>query len=188
MGKRRVIAIGTSTGGPKALNDVIPRLPKGLPAPIVIVQHMPAGFTKALAERLDSVSQISVREAVAGDMLQEGVALVAPGNFHMTVERGGRISLNQEAPVHNVRPAVDVLMKSMVDVFGADILGVVLTGMGSDGAEGAAAIKRAGGRVIAQDEATSVVYGMPRTVVDAGSADIVAPITRVAEEIVRFLH
>lgn len=186
-GRQRVVAIGTSTGGPKALNEVIPRLPKNLGVPVLIVQHMPAGFTRALAQRLNDLSQITVREAAAGDVLQPGVALVAPGDYHMTVVVGGRIVLNQDAPVHNVRPAVDVLLESVVKVYGRDTVGVVLTGMGNDGAQGALAIKRTGGRVIVQDEATSVVYGMPRSVVDAGAADMVVPLSRVADEIVKAL-
>ncbi|MDE3075575.1 MAG: chemotaxis response regulator protein-glutamate methylesterase [Chloroflexota bacterium] len=185
-GRHHVVAIGTSTGGPKALNDVLPRLPRNLPAPVLVVQHMPPGFTRALAQRLNDLSQIAVREAAAGDQLEPGVALVAPGDFHMTVS-SGRIALNQDPPVHNVRPAVDVLLSSLAKTYGRETVGVVLTGMGTDGAEGALAIKRMGGRVIAQDEATSVVYGMPRSVVDAGAADVVAPLGRVADEIVKAL-
>ncbi|MGH2470172.1 MAG: protein-glutamate methylesterase/protein-glutamine glutaminase, partial [Chloroflexota bacterium] len=187
VGHQHVVAIGTSTGGPKALNEVIPRLPANLPAAVLVVQHMPAGFTRALAQRLNDISPMAVREAVAGDALQPGVVLVAPGDFHMAVLPGGRIGLNQSAPVHNVRPAVDVLFASIAQVCGRDGVGVVLTGMGSDGAEGATAIKRSGGRVIAQDEATSVVFGMPRAVVEAHASDVVAPLPRVADEIVRAL-
>jgi len=187
IGHSRVVAIGTSTGGPKALNEVIPRLPANLPAAVLVVQHMPAGFTRALAQRLNDLSPMAVREAAAGDALQSGVVLVAPGDFHMAVLPGGRIGLNQEAPVHNVRPAVDVLFASIARVYGRDGVGVVLTGMGSDGADGATAIKRSGGHVIAQDEATSVVFGMPRAVVEARASDVVAPLPRVADEIVRAL-
>ncbi|MHB8621025.1 MAG: protein-glutamate methylesterase/protein-glutamine glutaminase [Chloroflexota bacterium] len=181
----RVVAIGASTGGPKALNELLPRLPGGLPAPVLVVQHMPAGFTRAMAERLDSLSALDVREAADGDLLENGVALVAPGNFHMTVVRGGRVALTQGPPVHNVRPAVDVLLASVVEAFGSEAIAVVLTGMGNDGAEGAHRIKRAGGRVIVQDEATSVVYGMPRSVVEAGAADIIVPLGKIADEIVK---
>jgi two-component system chemotaxis response regulator CheB len=181
---RKVVAIGTSTGGPAALTQLIPRLPADLPAGVLLVQHMPAGFTKALAQRLDAVSSLTVREAVAGELVQDGTALVAPGDFHMAVDGSGHITLSQEPPVHSVRPSADVLLTSVARMYGRSAVGVVLTGMGHDGGAGATEVKRAGGRVLVQDEASSVVYGMAATVVEAGSADAVLPLTEMAERIV----
>jgi two-component system chemotaxis response regulator CheB len=180
-----VVAIGASTGGPKALSEVLPSLPGDFPAPILVVQHMPPGFTNALAENLDGLSALRVREARAGDRLEPGLALIAPGNFHMTVRQGGIVALNQEEAVHHVRPAVDVLLRSVAQAYGSKALAVVLTGMGVDGAAGALEVKRQGGRVIAQDEGSCVVYGMPAAVAEAGAADTVAPLSSIAAHIVR---
>lgn len=183
-----VIAVGASTGGPKALMDVLPGLPADLPAALLIVQHMPAGFTRTLAENLDSQSRIRVREAAAGDRLEAGVALVAPGDFHLAVKAGGLVELTKSAPLHHVRPAVDVMFDAVARVYGPRALAVVLTGMGVDGASGALAIKRAGGRVVAQDEATSVVYGMPAAVARVGAADVVVPLGKIAGEVLHWLN
>lgn len=182
---RRVVAIGTSTGGPAALTQLVPQLPADIPAGVLIVQHMPPGFTKALADRLDGLSPIVVREAAAGDAVEDGVALIAPGDFHMVVDRSGKVALTKDPPVHSVRPAADLLLSSAADTYGRSTVGVVLTGMGHDGAAGATAIKQAGGRVLVQNEATSVVYGMAASVVRAGSADAVLPLTQIAESIIR---
>ncbi len=179
----KIVVIGASTGGPRALNTVMPMLPADLPAAVVIVQHMPAGFTRSLAERLDSVSELAIREAAPGDRLEIGSVLIAPGGYHLTVDRAGQIALNQHPPVHGVRPSVDVTMTAIAQHFGASVVGVVLTGMGSDGANGAALIHAAGGRVIAEDESTCVVWGMPRSVIESGVADEVAPLPRVAAAI-----
>ncbi len=180
----KVIVIGSSTGGPGALYDLIPNLPGDIPASILIVQHMPPMFTKSLADRLNQLSQIEVKEAESGDSLGKGYALVAPGNYHMMVKMGGKIGLNQGPPVLGLRPAADVTMQSVARVYGALSIGVVLTGMGSDGTRGAASIKAAGGKIAAQDEATCVVYGMPRSVAESGNADKIVPLPQMACEIV----
>jgi two-component system chemotaxis response regulator CheB len=184
---RRVVAIGTSTGGPAALTQLMAQLPGDLGAGVLIVQHMPAGFTKALAERLDGLSPLAIREAAQGDAVENGLALIAPGDFHMLVEPSGRVALTKDPPLHSVRPAADVLMSSVARVYGRSSLGVVLTGMGHDGAAGATDIKSAGGQVIVQDQATSVVYGMASSVVQAGSADAILPLSQIAKSIVRTL-
>jgi two-component system chemotaxis response regulator CheB len=184
----RVVIIGASTGGPRALNTLITQLPAELPAAVVIVQHMPAGFTRSLAERLDSLSQLAVKEAAPGDKLETGRALIAPGGFHLTFDSAGSAAVNQNPPVHGVRPAVDVTMASLAQHFGPATLGIVLTGMGCDGALGATLIRAAGGRMIAEEESTCVVYGMPRSVIEAGQADQIAPLHKIAaaiEQIVR---
>ncbi len=180
----RVVVIGTSTGGPRALFEVVPRLPAGLPAGVLLVQHMPPGFTRSLAGRLNDVSQLSVREAADGDLIQTGQVLLAPGDFHLTVRRGGRVALEKSPPVHGVRPSVDITMEAAASVFGAATVGVVLTGMGVDGTSGALAIRRAGGLVMAEDEATCVVYGMPRSVFEAGAANRVVRLEAMADAIV----
>ena len=181
-----IVAIGTSTGGPNALTSVLPKLPAGLPVPIVIVQHMPPIFTKSLAKRLSAQSAIDVYEGAEGDVLRPGAAWIAPGGYHMELRRDGtavRLRLNQDPPEHNCRPAVDVLFRSVPGVYGAGVLGVVLTGMGRDGAPGAQHIVEAGGQVLAQDEPSSVVWGMPGAVVQAGLADAVLPLSLVASAI-----
>ncbi|MCL4560660.1 MAG: chemotaxis response regulator protein-glutamate methylesterase [Chloroflexi bacterium] len=176
----RVVVIGSSTGGPRALNTLIPALAPDLPAAFIIVQHMPTGFTHSLAERLDSISKIRVKEAQPGDRLEAGMALVAPGGFHLTVEQSGQVLLNQNPPVHGVRPAVDVTLASIVQHFGGSTIGVILTGMGNDGTNGAALIHSSGGKVIAEHESTCVVWGMPRSVVEAGLADFISPLHEIA--------
>jgi len=183
-----IVAIGTSTGGPNALAEVLPAIPKDFPVPIVAVQHMPPLFTRMLAERLASRSAIRVDEATAETVLQPGHAWIAPGNFHMVVRRAAmssRLSLNQEPPEHSCRPAVDPLFRSIAATYGSASLGVVMTGMGSDGVLGCQRIREAGGQVIVQDETTSVVWGMPGLVYSAGYADAVLPLGRLAEEITR---
>lgn len=188
-GKRiEIVAIGTSTGGPNALAQVIPLVPKDFPVPIVVVQHMPPIFTRFLAERLANRSEIRVEEGQAGGALEAGKAWIAPGNYHMTVSRTAndrRLKLNQDAPEHSCRPAVDVLFRSVAEAYGGGVLGVVMTGMGSDGVLGAQRIHAAGGEVIVQDEATSVVWGMPGLVQAAGEADGVFPLGELAGEITR---
>jgi len=183
-----VVAIGVSTGGPQALSSLFPGFPKDLPVPIVMVQHMPPIFTRFLAERLTAQSQIPVAEGSEGARLQPGRAWIAPGNFHMTVARSPAerlLQLNQEAPENSCRPAVDVLFRSVASAYGAGVLGVVMTGMGADGVAGAKHIHDAGGEVIVQDEATSVVWGMPGLVHASGEADGVYPLNQLAGEIVR---
>ncbi|HZR79905.1 MAG TPA: chemotaxis response regulator protein-glutamate methylesterase [Candidatus Binatia bacterium] len=183
-----VLAIGTSTGGPNALTTVLPALPADFPVPIVIVQHMPPVFTRILAERLSARCAFEVREAAGGEELTAGHAWVAPGNHHMVVARDGnrvRLRLNQDTPENSCRPAVDPLFRSVAEVYGENALALVLTGMGHDGRRGAEAIRAAGGSVLVQDEATSVVWGMPGAVQEAGFADGVLALPAIAAEVVR---
>ncbi|MCZ7401582.1 MAG: chemotaxis response regulator protein-glutamate methylesterase [Candidatus Methanoperedens sp.] len=187
---KKIIIIGSSTGGPRALQQVIPLLPSNLQAPVLVVQHMPAGFTKSLAERLDSQSLMRVREAVEGDIIKQGTVLIAPGDFHMTVRQqkiDGElcevIALTKGDKVQGVRPSVDVLLESVARIYKENSVGVILTGMGSDGSEGIKKLKLAGGKVIAEDESTCVVYGMPRSVIEQNLADYVLPINQIAQSI-----
>jgi two-component system, chemotaxis family, protein-glutamate methylesterase/glutaminase len=183
-----IVAIGTSTGGPNALAALFPTLPKDFPVPIVTVQHMPPIFTRLLAERLTNHSEIQVEEGRSGEDLKPGHAWIAPGNFHMTVKRAGlkpHIELDQGPPEHSCRPAVDVLFRSVADAYGPNALGVVMTGMGSDGVLGSQRIREAGGEVIVQDEASSVVWGMPGLTYSSGQADGVYPLERLGQEITR---
>lgn len=179
----RLVVIGCSTGGPGALHQVIPALPGDLSVGLLIVQHMPAGFTRSLAQRLDELSAIQVKEAAQGDFLARSSALIAPGGYHLTLGSDGTVALNQDPPVHGVRPAVDKTFESVIPAFGSRCLGVVMTGMGYDGAKGAVALKRAGGRVIAEHESTCVVYGMPKVVIEMGAADQILPVTEIASAI-----
>ena len=183
-----VLAIGTSTGGPNALAEVVPRLPGNFPIPVLVVQHMPPLFTRLLAERLNAQSPLSVQEAEAGAKLEPGQVWIARGDYHLTVAQQGRavvLVLNQHPPENSCRPAVDVLFRSVAQVFGPNVLGVVMTGMGSDGARGAAYIREAGGEIFVQDEASSVVWGMPGAVVSSGVADKISPLSEISFEIVR---
>lgn len=183
-----ILAIGTSTGGPNALGEVIPHLPEDFPVPVVVVQHMPPVFTRLLAERLNSSSALSVREAETGRLLERGQVWIAPGNYHLTLARKGTaviLKLNQEPPENSCRPAVDVLFRSVAQVYGPNVLAVVMTGMGSDGARGALHIRESGGGIVVQDEASSVVWGMPGAVVRAGAADRICPLLEISHEIVR---
>jgi two-component system chemotaxis response regulator CheB len=181
-----VVAIGVSTGGPNALAQLLPALPATLPAPVLIVQHMPPMFTRILAERLDAASALRVVEAADGDVLAPGGAWIAPGGRHMVVERAnGRceIRTNVDPPEHSCRPAVDPLFRSVARCYGPHVLAVVLTGMGADGAEGAEVVREAGGQVVVQDEGSSVVWGMPGSVARAGHADAIVPLDRMPGEI-----
>jgi two-component system chemotaxis response regulator CheB len=189
-GERRInlVSIGTSTGGPKALQEIIPKLPKDFPTPIVIAQHMPPNFTGPFAERLNQLSQITVKEAEEGESLKNGVAYIAPGRGHMSVKRPRGIetviTISENKGEFIYRPSVDALMFSVADFFPGRALGVILTGMGSDGVKGLAKLKSTGGRIFAQNEETCVVYGMPKAVVDAGIADKVLSIEEMAGEII----
>jgi two-component system chemotaxis response regulator CheB len=185
-----LVAIGTSTGGPVALKTVLSMLPGDLPVGLVVVQHMPPVFTKAFAERLDSCCQLSVKEAENGDAILPGRVLLAPGNWHMTVSKFGtepHVSLNQAENVNGHRPSVDILMHSVAMEYGSRAVGVIMTGMGKDGAEGLRELHRRGGHVIAQDKDSSVIYGMNREVVQNGSADDVVPVNDIAQRIVDLL-
>ncbi len=179
----KVIVMGASTGGPRALTTVLAALPADLPAAILIVQHMPVGFTRPLADRLNKISPLAIKEAEAGDALEAGQALLAPAGFHMTLDEHGRIALNQNPPLHGVRPAMDVTMAAVAQRYPGAAIGVVLTGMGSDGRHGSALIHAAGGQVIAEAESSCVVWGMPRSVAEAGLADAVVPLPEIAAAI-----
>ncbi len=187
---KKVVVIGASTGGPRALQMVIPLLPPNLDAAVLVVQHMPSGFTKSLADRLNIMSTMRVREAKEGDPVVPGTILIAPGDYHMVVkqlEKDGRtvevISLLKGERVQGLRPSVDVLLNSVAPIYGKSALGVILTGMGSDGSEGIRNLKKAGGKVIAEAESTCVVYGMPRAVIEQELADYILPINMIAEGI-----
>jgi two-component system chemotaxis response regulator CheB len=177
--------IAISTGGPSALERVIPLLPGHFGMGTLIVQHMPGHFTRALAERLDQMSAVTVREARPSERLVAGVVLVAPGDHHVVFEKNGMIKLTQGPPVNGCRPSADVTLQSAAPVYGNKLTTVVMTGMGRDGALGASAVKAAGGRVFAQDKETSVVYGMPKAVVDMKLADEVLPLGRIAAKLAR---
>lgn len=184
-----IVAIGSSTGGPPALTQVISRLPRNLPAGIVIAQHMPPMFTKSLAERLDSMSQLQVKEAVDGDRVEPGTVLIAPGGLHMTVKKTGavaHVSISTEPSETLYKPCVDVMMKSVASSYRQAILGVILTGMGSNGVSGLRQVKSVGGVIIAENEETCIVYGMPRAAIEAGICDHIVPIEKVALEIVSY--
>lgn len=185
-----MIVIGVSTGGPSALEKLLPALPSDFPIPILIVQHMPQLFTALLAERLDAQSSIRVREAVMGTRPESGVADLARGDWHMEIrsfQEDCRLRLTQAVPEHSCRPSVDVLFRSAANVYGSGVLGVILTGMGSDGLEGCRAIRAAGGTVFVQDQASSAVWGMPGAVAEAGLANRVLSVDTIASEIMRFV-
>jgi two-component system chemotaxis response regulator CheB len=182
-----VIVIGASTGGPRALNRVLQDLQGDLPAAVVVVQHMPAGFTRSLAQRLNEICAIAVQEAAPGDRLACGLALIAPGDYHLRFEGRNQVALDQGPRRHHVRPAVDITMESAAKQHGARVVGAVLTGMGCDGTAGCRSIKDAGGRIVAEDESTSVVFGMPRSVIEAGLADHVVPVTEVGALLTRLV-
>ena len=186
-GRVEIVVIGVSTGGPNALADMLTALPADLPVPVVIVQHMPPTFTRYLAERLDRQCAIRVAEARGGEIVRAGEVWIAPGGHHLRVVadvRGPALRIDDGPPENSCRPAVDVLFRSAASAFGAGTLALVMTGMGYDGRRGAREIKAAGGRVIAQDAATSVVWGMPGSVVEDGSADAVLPLSSLAPQLV----
>ncbi len=183
-----IVTIGVSTGGPNALGKLLSALPANFPVPLVIVQHMPPIFTKHLAQRLASQCNIHVCEGTSGDILRGGWAWVAPGDYHMALSRqivAVQLEINQAAPENSCRPAVDVLFRSVSDIYNGHTLAVVLTGMGQDGLRGCEVIRQAGGQIIVQDEASSVVWGMPGSVARAGLADVILPLEQLASEIVR---
>ncbi|PWK12692.1 protein-glutamate methylesterase/protein-glutamine glutaminase [Tumebacillus permanentifrigoris] len=184
-----ILAIGTSTGGPRALQVVLSHLPGELPAAVVVVQHMPAGFTKSLAQRLDQICTVRVHEAHDGQVLEEGHVYIAPGDYHMRIveQTSGTyvIRLNQEPPLGGHRPAVDIMYDSVAELRGVRVRAAILTGMGGDGANGMVKIKAQGGRTIAESQESCVVFGMPRTAIAKGCVDIVAPLNRIADELTK---
>lgn len=179
----KIVVIGSSTGGPRALNTVVPMLDASIPAAFVIVQHMPAGFTRSLSERLNGTSELYVKEAAPDDRLEVGKILLAPGGFHMVFDENEKVTLNQNPTVHGVRPAVDVTLLSIVKLYGPRVVTAILTGMGNDGTNAALMVHNSGGWVISEAEETCVVYGMPRSVYEAGASNEVVPLDRVAEAI-----
>jgi two-component system chemotaxis response regulator CheB len=188
--KPAVLVIGSSTGGPEALARVLQQLPASLPVPVLLVQHMPPVFTRQFAQRLDRLSPLRVVEATDGVPLAPGTVHLAPGDHHLVVRatsRGLTTGLNQGPPENFCRPAVDPLFRSAVAAFDGAVLAVVLTGMGSDGRNGAAEIRAAGGTVVVQDQASSVVWGMPGAIAQAGLADEIVPLDRVPDAIARHL-
>ena len=186
-----ILAIGVSTGGPNALAELMPALGKNFPVPVVVVQHMPPLFTRLLADRLGAISGFKCREGAEGELLRPGQLWVAPGGFHMVTERvrdGVMLHLHDEKPENSCRPAVDVLFRSVAKCYGAGVLSVVLTGMGQDGLKGCEAVSAAGGQILVQDEASSVVWGMPGAVSNAGLAEKVLPLSELGPEILRRLQ
>ena len=179
----RLVAIGTSTGGPVALQRVLTQLPANFPAPIVLIQHMPAAFTKAFAERLNSLCRISVKEAEDGDLLRPGLALLAPGGKQMMIDGRGQIKILPGDERLNYKPCVDITFGSAAKAYADKVLAVVLTGMGADGRDGARMLKEAGSQVWAQDEASCVIYGMPMAVVKANLADAVYPLDDIGRHL-----
>jgi two-component system chemotaxis response regulator CheB len=187
---KKLVIIGASTGGPKAIMDIMQNITPDLSAAFLIVQHMPKGFTLSFAERISWQSGIRAKEAEEGDFIAPGRIFVAPAGFHMILERQEyniKIRLNQGEPVNFVRPSIDVTMCSAAEIFGKDIIAVILTGMGKDGLEGARRIKAKGGIVIIQDEGTSVVWGMPKLIAKSGLADEILPLPEIAQAIVKYL-
>jgi two-component system chemotaxis response regulator CheB len=179
----KVAVVGVSTGGPAALGRFLPRFPNDTSLALIVVQHLPAGFTAALAERLDGLSAIRVREAVDGDRAEPGLALVAPGDRQLEVWPDGSLHVVDGPEVNGVRPSADVTMRSAAQAYGRRAVGVIMTGMGRDGAEGMRAIRAAGGATIAQDEASSVIWGMPRACVELGVVDKVVTLDMLADAV-----
>ena len=184
IGHCDAVVIGCSTGGPEALRAIVPRLPRGLPMPVFIVQHMPPGFTATLAARLDATSAVRVVEAADGIAVEPGPVHIAPGGRHLRIARGPHslhCVLDDSAPRHGCRPSVDVLLESLVDVLGGSVVALVLTGMGCDGLQGCRGLKARGGRVVAQSPETCAVYGMPKAVIEHGLADAVLSLEAIGE-------
>jgi len=183
----KLVVIASSTGGPKALSYIIPRLPGDIRAGILVVQHMPEGFTKPFAERLDKLSKLTVKEAEEGERISSSVVYIAPSGYHMKIGEEWIINLTKDAPMHGVRPAADITMLSAASVSGKRTIGVVLTGMGKDGSMGVREIKARGGVVIAQDKKTSVIFGMPKAAIDTGCVDEILPLEDIPEGIVNMV-
>lgn len=186
----KLVLIGTSTGGPKALHEVIPKLPGNLGAAVLVVQHMPSGFTRSLAERLDRLSSLRVKEAEDGERILRGCVYIAPGDFHLKVRRSAdssnrrlMVNLTQDNLVSGHRPSVDAMLDSVVNEYWSKIITVIMTGMGQDGAKGASWVKSKGGKVIAEDSSTCIVYGMPKAVIETGNADKILPLQNIANAI-----
>ena len=182
----KAILIGASTGGPRVIFDIITKLPKDINIPVLVVQHMPSGFTKAFAERLDKNSCVTVVEASDGDKIMPNVVYIAPGGYHMLVS-SGNIKLDLTPSIHGVRPAVDKLFISATEYYGGCVIACICTGMGRDGVEGVKVIKSVGGYVIAQDELTSTVFGMPKAAIETGCVNIILPDNKIADELIKLV-
>lgn len=183
-----LITIGTSTGGPRALQEVIPMIPKDINGCILVVQHMPPNFTKSLADRLNRISEINVKEGEDGDILKRGWCYIAPGDYHMRIAKKDDnyiVKLDKGPAVKGLRPSVDILMESVALVSDLEKIGVIMTGMGSDGAKGIVQIKKTNGYIICQDEESSTVFGMPKAAINTNCVDIVVPLNCIADEIIR---
>lgn len=187
---QKIVLIASSTGGPRSLDTVIPNLPKGINVPVVVVQHMPPGFTKSLANRLDKISELTVKEAEDNEELKPDTVYIAPGNYHLGLKaNGSRVYtyLDSSDKINNVRPSADFTFNDAAEIYKGNIVAAVLTGMGKDGAKGAFKIKHYGGKIIAESPKTCVVYGMPKAVVEEGYADFVLPNYEIAGKIVELL-
>jgi two-component system chemotaxis response regulator CheB len=188
--RSEIVAIGISTGGPKALAEMLPKIPHNVGVPILIVQHMPPVFTQSLANSLNSKCQIQIKEAVHGESIEPNIAYIAPGGKHMKIEAGSDgknrvIKITDDPPENSCKPSVDYLFRSVADHYVGRATGVIMTGMGSDGTKGLQQMKESGATIIAQNEATCVVYGMPKIPIESGLADIVAPLNHIASEIIK---
>ena len=195
IGSEGVLLIGTSTGGPQTLSALIPQIPGDLPVGVLLVQHMPPLFTKNLAERLDKISPLRVKEAQEGDEIQPGLVLIAPGDYHMTVaekmvngKRKRYVTLNQDERIHGVRPAVDITFTSAANSYGKNTVAVILTGMGQDGANSMGLVKAKGGYTIAQDEKTSIIFGMPQAAIKLGVVDKILPLDQIPSYTVQMVR
>lgn len=188
---KKIVAIGASTGGPKSLQEIITKIPGDIPAAFLIVQHMPPGFTKSLADRLNSMSELTVKEAEDGELIKSGYVYVAPGDFHMLVNMVNgelKIMLSEEPPIRGHRPSIDAMFNSLSETCINNIIAIIMTGMGADGSEGIVNIKKKNnGFIIAQDEKTSVVYGMPKAALETGVVDYVAPLHEIASQITKIV-
>lgn len=184
---KKLIAIGSSTGGPQALISVIKEIPGGIPAPILMVQHMPKEFTPTFAQRLDSIGRLNVKEAAEGDRVEPGWGYLAPGDYHMELNNGS-IKLNQGPKVHSVRPAVDITFDSIARNYEGRVMAVILTGMGADGSGGIVSLKEKGAYLVAQDKESCIVYGMPKAAYETGILDKVLPLEKIPGEIIKFLE
>lgn len=185
-----IVVIGASTGGPKAIESILQSLPSDFPVPIVVVQHIPEEFTLAFANRLNRICSIKVKEAANDEILEKGMAYIAPGDYHLEIEKtksGPKVKLNKQPKLLGVRPNINVTMKSLAQSYGDKVIGVILTGMGTDGTEGFAEIKRNNGRTIAQDELTCIVAGMPKSAIKNGVVDKIVPLQKIAAEIIYML-
>lgn len=181
------VVIGASTGGPKALQEVLTNLPANLGVPVLVVQHMPEGFTKVFSERLNKICNMKVTEATEGMLIDKNTIYIAKGGYHMTVGAQNTIHLNEEPPIWGVRPAVDKLFNSAIKIYGGNLLSVILTGMGRDGAEGTKNIKDNGGITISEDKSTCTIYGMPKAAFETGKVDLVVPLEQVADKIIKIV-